>query len=130
MEMEHSVQEDIVALAQSGRTEESVQEGRRKRRTGGKCIPEETPRNRRKTKEDGRARCAQNETGEDVNLDQDIPSIDIGRFSEVSKKIIVKHAMGCENLVEVIKEYPHLQSRFPDTIKLILQKKLSKNAGY
>ena len=113
MEMQHSVQEDIVALAQSGRTEENVQEGMRKRRTGGKFIPEEAPRTRQKTKEDGRARCAQNESVEDVNLDPDIPSIDIGRFSEVSKKIIVKHVMGCENLVEVMKGISAFAKQIP-----------------
>ena len=126
MEMQHSVQEDIVALAQSGRTDESVQEGRRKRRTGGKCIAEEAPRTRRKTKEDGRARCAQNETVEDVNLDSDIPSIDIGRFSEASKEIIVKHVMGCENLVEVMKGISSFAKQIPGYNKANFAKRAFK----
>ena len=126
MEMQHSVQEDIVALAQCGRTEESVQEGMRKRRTGGKFIPEEAPRTRRKTKEDGRARCAQNESVEDVDLDSDIPSVDIGRFSEVSKKIIVKHVMGCENLVEVMKGISSFAKQIPGYNKANFAKRAFK----
>ena len=39
MKMQYYVQEDIVALAQSGRAEERVQEGMRKRRTVGKFMP-------------------------------------------------------------------------------------------
>lgn len=39
----------------------------------------------------------------DTNTQSEVPIIDIGRFSEVSKKVIVKHAMGCDNLAEVMK---------------------------
>lgn len=40
---------------------------------------------------------------EDINPQSEISIIDIGRFSEISKKVIVKHPMGCDNLVEGMK---------------------------
>ena len=100
--MEHVVEEFSASHGEYGQIDSSMQKERPKRRKR-KCYEKEVPRTRRKVKEQANALSMQCETVKEGNTQSEVAIVDIGRFSEVSKKIIVNHVMGCDNLVEVMK---------------------------
>ena len=111
--MEHGAQEFSAAHGECGQTNGGMQKERPKRRRKGNCNEEEAPRTGRKMKERASAFSMQCETVKDTNTQSEVPIIDIGRFSEVSKKVIVKHAMGCDNLAEVMKGISAFAKQLP-----------------
>lgn len=77
MEMQHSLEEDIVALAQSGHKNNNMHERRQKRGARGIAMYEKLQKLNGKQKKQGNTRCAQSVIIEDINLEFKISIIDI-----------------------------------------------------
>jgi hypothetical protein len=111
--IEHAVEEFCAPHEECGQGEGNMQKERPKREKNWNWNEEEAPRTGPKIKERANAFLIHCEIMKDTNIQSEVPPVDIKRISEVSKKIIVKHAMGCDNLVEVMKSICAFAKQLP-----------------